>query len=139
MNNLFKRIVEQHSSDIALKFGNQSATYHELDLISDKIAQLIIDCGLSPKECPFIGLYSSRTLYTIPMMLGMWKAGFAYVPMDPKFSSERIDYILDDCKLQLILTDCVAPTADYPLTHWMTINESVLNDVHPTSICAEHL
>ena len=137
MNNLFKRIVNQHSSDIALKFGNQNATYHELDLLSDKIAQLIIDSRLSPKECPFIGLYSSRTFYTIPMMLGIWKAGFAYVPMDPKFSSERIDYILNDCKLQLILTDCVAPTVEYPQIHWMTINESVLKDVFPTPISVQ--
>ena len=137
MNNLFKRIAEQHSSDIAFKFGRQSATYHELDDLSNKIAKLIIESGLMPKENPFIGLYSSRTFYTIPMMIGIWKAGFAYVPMDPKLSSERIDYILDDCKLRLILTDCDAPSADYPHIHWITIDESILSNVSSTPISVE--
>ena len=95
MKDLFRNIANRHTSEIALIFGKQSATYQELDILSNKIAQLIIESGLAPMECPFIGLYSSRTFYTIPMMLGIWKAGFAYVPMDPKLSTERIDYILD--------------------------------------------
>ena len=128
MNNLFRKIAELHSSDVALFFGKQSATYHELDLLSDKIAQLIIESGVSPEDSPFIGLYSSRTFYTIPMMLGIWKAGFAYVPMDPKLSAERINYILEDCKLMMILTDCDAPST-CPQTRWMTINEFVLENV----------
>ena len=137
MNHLFRNIVEQHSSDTALKFGHQSATYQELDLLSDKIAQLIIESDISPKESPFIGLYSSRTFYTIPMMLGIWKAGFAYVPMDPKLSSERIEYILDDCKLRLILTDCDAPTAVYPQINWLKINETILKEICPTTISVQ--
>ena len=139
MNNLFRKIAELHSSDVALFFGKQSATYHELDILSDKIAQLIIESGVSPEDSPFIGLYSSRTFYTIPMMLGIWKAGFAYVPMDPKLSAERINYILEDCKLMMILTDCDAPST-CPQTRWMTINESVLENVTPAtkSIEANH-
>lgn len=137
MNDLFKSIVEQHSSEIAIKFGCQSATYQELDNLSDKIAQLIIDSGQTPKECPFIGLYSSRTFYTIPMMLGIWKAGFAYVPMDPRLSSERIDYILDDCNIQLILSDSDTPLAGYSHIHWQSINESILSTVSPTPISVQ--
>ena len=135
MNNLFKKIVEQHSSDLALIFGQKRVTYQELNILSNKIAQLIIDSGQTPKNCPFIGLYSSRTLYTIPMMLGIWKAGFAYVPMDPKLSIERIDYILDDCKLQLILTDCDIPlTSSDSHVNWLTINDSILKNVCSTPI-----
>lgn len=135
MNNLFKKIVEQHSSDLALIFGQKSVTYQELNILSNKIAQLIIDSGQTPKNCPFIGLYSSRTLYTIPMMLGIWKAGFAYVPMDPKLSIERIDYILDDCKLQLILTDCDIPlTSSDSHVNWLTINDLILKNVCSTPI-----
>ena len=94
MISIFKKIVKQKSQETAIKYGNQSISYGELDHLSDLIAQLILNSGHTPEDSPFIGLYSSRTLYTVPMMIGIWKAGFAYVPMDPKYSSERIDYIL---------------------------------------------
>lgn len=139
MKDLFRNIANRHTSEIALIFGKQSATYQELDILSNKIAQLIIESGLAPMECPFIGLYSSRTFYTIPMMLGIWKAGFAYVPMDPKLSTERIDYILDDCKLSVILTDtdCNTLSAKYPHIQWITINESILKAVSPAPISVQ--
>jgi non-ribosomal peptide synthetase component F len=122
MNTLFREVVRQHTQETAIIFGNQKLTYGELDRLSDAIAQLILESGHKPADCPFVGLYSSRSLYTIPMMIGIWKAGFAYVPMDPKYSSERIGYILDDCKLRLILTDCSAPVADYPQAQWLSID-----------------
>lgn len=136
MISIFKEIVKQKSQETALKYGNQSISYGELDRLSDIIAQLILDSGNTPEDSPFIGLYSSRTLYTIPMMIGIWKAGFAYVPMDPKYSSERIGYILDDCNLKLILTDCNAPVTDYPQAQWLSIDTSAL-EVVPHPILAE--
>ncbi len=129
MIRLFQNIVKQNSDKTALKFGSMSFSYNELDRISDCIAQLILQSGHTPAECPFIGLYSSRTQYTIPMMIGIWKAGFAYVPMDPKYTSERIAYIIDDCKLNLILKDCDAPVSEYPQVKWLTIDTAAFSAV----------
>ena len=137
MISIFKKIVKQKSQETAIKYGKQSISYEELDHLSDLIAQLILNSGHTPEDSPFIGLYSSRTLYTVPMMIGIWKAGFAYVPMDPKYSSERIDYILDDCNLKMILTDCNAPVTDYPQVQWLNINTSSLSDVTPYPIHAD--
>ena len=137
MIKLFREIVKQKSLDTALKYGDQSISYDELDHLSDKIAQLILKSGHTPIECPFIGLYSSRTLYTVPMMIGIWKAGFAYVPMDPKYSSERIDYILEDCNLKLILTDSKTPISDYPQVQWQIIDASSLSAITSHPIISE--
>ena len=137
MISIFKKIVKQKSQETAIKYGKQIISYEELDHLSDLIAQLILNSGHTPEDSPFIGLYSSRTLYTVPMMIGIWKAGFAYVPMDPKYSSERIDYILDDCNLKMILTDCNAPVTDYPQVQWLNINTSSLSDVTPYPIHAD--
>ena len=130
MISLFQDIVKKNYDKTALKFGSLSFSYGELDRISDCIAQQILNSSLftlnSSLKSPFIGLYSSRTQYTIPMMIGIWKAGFAYVPMDPKYSSERIKYIIDDCKLDLIITDCDAPVSEYPQVQWLTIDASTI-------------
>ena len=125
MISIFQNIVKQNSEKTALKFGSLSFSYSELDRISDCIAQLILQSGHTPAKSPFVGIYSSRTQYTIPMMIGIWKAGFAYVPMDPKYSSERIGYIIDDCKLNLILTDCDAPVSEYPQVQWLTVDSNI--------------
>ena len=129
MISLFQDIVKQNSDKTALKFGNLSFSYSELDRISDCIAQLILQSGQTPTKSPFVGIYSSRTQYTIPMMIGIWKAGFAYVPMDPKYTTERIGYILDDCKLNLIITDCDAPVTEYPQVHWLTIDSVAISTI----------
>lgn len=137
MIGLFRKIVEQKPQETALKYGNQSISYSELDHLSDRIARMILESGHTPDDGPFIGLYSSRTLYTVPMMIGIWKAGFAYVPMDPKYSSERIGYILEDCGLKLILTDCNTPETDYPQVQWMHIDTSACSAVAPQPVIAE--
>ena len=134
MISLFQDVVKQNAEKTALKFGSLSFSYSELDKISDCIAQLILQSGHTPAKSPFIGLYSTRTQYTVPMIIGIWKAGFAYVPMDPKYTSERIAYIIDGCKLQLIITDCDVPTERHTQTQWVTVNESVLKTITPTTI-----
>ena len=131
MVSLFQDIVKQNYDKTALKFGEVSFSYGELDRISDCIAQLILQSGHASAESPFVGLYSSRTQYTVPMIIGIWKAGFAYVPMDPKYSSERIAYIIDDCKLNLIIKDCDAPVSEYPQVQWLTINEETISHLSP--------
>lgn len=138
MTNLFQDTVKHNSDKTALKFGRLSFSYSELDRISDCIAQLILQSGHTPAECPFIGIYSSRTKYTIPMMIGIWKAGFAYVPMDPKYSTERIAYIIDDCKLNLVIKDCDAPVSEYPQVHWLTVDEATISAVSHKPIHEEH-
>ena len=135
MISLFQDIVKKNYDKTALKFGSLSFSYGELDRISDSIAQQIIHN--LPLTSQFIGLYSSRTQYTIPMMIGIWKAGFAYVPMDPKYSSERIKYIIDDCKLDLIITDCDAPVSEYPQVQWLTIDASSIS--HRLSVIGNRL
>ena len=133
MISLFQDIVKHNSDKTALKFGNISFTYSELDRISNCIAQLILQSGHTPEKSPYIGIYSTRSQYTIPMMIGIWKAGFAYVPMDPKYSSERISYIIDDCKLNLVIKDCDAPISEYPQVQWLTIDETILTS-HPSPL-----
>ena len=129
MISLFQKIVKQYSDKTALKFGCLSFSYSELDRISDCIAQLILQSGHTPAKSPYIGLYSSRSQFTVPMILGIWKAGFAYVPMDPKYSSERIAYIIDDCKLNIIITDCDAPVSEYFQVQWLTIDAATISSV----------
>ncbi len=129
MISLFREIVKQNYDKTALKYGRLSFTYGELDRISDCIAQLILQSGHTPAKSPFVGLYSSRTQYTVAMIIGIWKAGFAYVPMDPKYSSERIGYIIEDCKLNIIITDCDAPVSEYPQVQWLTVDDTAISAV----------
>ncbi len=68
-------------------------SYRELDRLSDRIAARIVVTGLAP-ERP-IGLCMRRDRHLVAAMLGVLKAGRAYVPMEPQFPAARIHHIVD--------------------------------------------
>lgn len=102
---LFRACVETKSNHTALKSQGKSVTYSQLDCWSDHIAASIKAAVPQNPSSPFIGVMAGRDITTIAMFLGIWKAGYAYLPIDPALSAERQKTIIDDCRPTLILTD----------------------------------
>ena len=101
----FKSIANQFGTRPAVLFGDAMLTYAQLDRYSDVVASLILQHTQGHQSSDFIGVYASRSLYSVALFLGVWKAGYAYVPIDPKNASERLRYIFSDCSPSLLLTD----------------------------------
>jgi len=89
--------------DVAVVFEDESLTYAELDSWAQKIAGALVARGVGPGDR--VALCVRRSMALVPAMLGILKAGAAYVPIDPEYPSERRRYVLDDCGAVAIVGD----------------------------------
>ncbi|MFF7656622.1 amino acid adenylation domain-containing protein [Streptomyces sp. NPDC007983] len=80
-----------------------SLTYRELDENSDRVAEHLRSLGAGPKSV--VGVLLNRTPDLLPVLLGVWKAGAAYLPLDPALPDERIRYMLADAGALTVVTE----------------------------------
>lgn len=103
---LIHQFFEQHASerpdDPAVVFQGERLTYGQLNEKSASVAAYIIKNGPGPNN--LIGLYTERSLELIVGILGILKAGCAYLPLDPDYPGERIDFMVADAGVPAILT-----------------------------------
>src|SRR4029077_2206429 len=85
-------------------FEGEVLTYAELDSYANRIARALVRRGAGPDVLVAILLEKSPRLFAA--LLGVLKAGSAYVPLDPKFPIERIEDILDDSRAILVISEC---------------------------------
>ena len=91
---LFEEQVKATPSAIAVTFENRHLTYADLNKLSNKLAHNLITRGVKSED--LIPLYVERGLQMIVGMVGILKAGAAYVPIDPDYPMDRINYMLED-------------------------------------------
>ncbi|MDZ7968662.1 MAG: amino acid adenylation domain-containing protein [Nostoc sp. DedSLP03] len=99
---VFAETVSKYPNRIALTFENQSFTYEELDRRSNHIARYLQKQGIGSDKRVVICLERSPEL--IIAMLSVVKAGGVYVPVDPTYPGDRIEFTISDCEAELILT-----------------------------------
>jgi amino acid adenylation domain-containing protein len=100
---LFQRQAQQTPNNTALLFENQALSYRELDQYSSKLANYIVNQGVA--EGDLIGVCMGRGLQMIVAMLAIFKAGAVYVPIAPDYPEQRIQHLLDDSKIKLLMTE----------------------------------
>jgi amino acid adenylation domain-containing protein len=106
---VFSEIVRKYPEKTAIIFGEERITFSQLDRWSDYVAVTILQHTGNKLQSPFVGVYTHRSIHTVALLLGAWKAGYAYIPMDPVYSEERLEYVVSDSSLSLIVTDCDVP------------------------------
>ncbi|MBL6448216.1 amino acid adenylation domain-containing protein [Fulvivirga sp. 29W222] len=99
----FETQVAKNKEAIALTYGGKNLTYEELNSRSNQLAHNILQQDL-PAEA-IVGIMLPRTEALFISILGALKAGCTYVPIDPDYPEDRIDYIVQDSGLSLMLTD----------------------------------
>ena len=80
-----------------------SLTYHELNQAANRLAQELVNQGISTESK--IGLYLERSVEVVVAILAVHKAGAAYVPLEPEMPADRIDYIAEDATVELLLVN----------------------------------
>ena len=98
---LFEEQVSKTPDNIAVSFCDRSLTYSELDKKSDIIAGKLRKLGVKSND--FVAIISDRSLEMIIGVYGIVKSGAAYVPIDPTYPSDRINFMLDDCAPKAVL------------------------------------
>jgi amino acid adenylation domain-containing protein len=87
---------------VALVHGERSVTYAELDAASARVARELRARGAGPESR--VGVCLERTPELVAALLGVLRAGAAYVPLDPAYPRERIGFILRDAAVPLVVT-----------------------------------
>lgn len=100
---LFERQAAARPKAVALTDGKISLTYAELNRQANRIAHRLIAAGAGPEDR--IALMVRRSPQLIAAILGIVKAGAAYVPIDPDYPGQRIQYLLHDCGARILLTE----------------------------------
>ena len=101
LHQLFKRQAEQYPDQPALVFKGQKMSYRELDHRSDEVASHLIQLGIQQED--FIALYLERSFEIIIGILGILKAGAAYVPIDVDYPKDRMAFMVEDAQAKVIL------------------------------------
>ena len=103
LHELFENQVERSPEAMAVTHEGQRLTYRELNERSNRLAHYLKRMGLGSEV--LVGLYMERSLEMIVGLLGIVKAGGAYLPLDTNYPRERVEYILADGKAPVLLTE----------------------------------
>ncbi|MGI8445563.1 amino acid adenylation domain-containing protein, partial [Pectobacterium versatile] len=98
----FEAQAEQNPDAIAILFEDQHLTYRELNRRANQLAHHLLALGVKPDDR--VALCIERSPEMMVGLLGILKAGTAYVPMDPAYPAERLAYMLDDAAPVALLT-----------------------------------
>ena len=103
LHQLFEAQVERTPDAVAVVFEEAQLTYRELSERANQLAHYLVRFGAGPDK--LIGLYTERSLDTLIGILGILKAGAAYLPIDPVYPKERIRFMLEDAKVSVLVTE----------------------------------
>ncbi|MGG3032013.1 surfactin non-ribosomal peptide synthetase SrfAA, partial [Bacillus stercoris] len=101
VHQLFEETAQRHKDRPAVTYNGRSWTYGELNAKANRLARILIDCGISPDDR--VGVLTKPSLEMSAAVLGVLKAGAAFVPIDPDYPDQRIEYILQDSGAKLLL------------------------------------
>jgi amino acid adenylation domain-containing protein len=97
---------------VALVFGDDRLTYRQLDARANRTAQRLTQRGVG--QGSLVALTAERSLDMVVGLLGILKAGAAYVPLDPTYPPDRLAFMIDDAKPVALLTRPGAPIPGAP-------------------------
>ncbi|MCP4219687.1 MAG: AMP-binding protein, partial [bacterium] len=105
IHQLFEEQVAATPGNTAVIHRQSSLTYKELNEKANQLARLLRQKGLKPDS--IVGIMTERSLETIIAVLGVLKAGGAYLPMSRDYSVERVHYMLEDSQCRMLLIKSV--------------------------------
>ncbi|GAA3858718.1 non-ribosomal peptide synthetase [Streptomyces sedi] len=108
---LFALQAARTPAAVAVTHGETSLTYGELEERANRLARALAARGVGPER--FVALALPRSAELVVAVLAVLKAGGAYVPMDPSYPADRLAYMLDDARPELLVTsgDAALPEA----------------------------
>ncbi|MDQ2979073.1 MAG: amino acid adenylation domain-containing protein, partial [Acidobacteriota bacterium] len=87
---------------VAVSYEDRRVTYSDLNERANRIAHVLRGAGVEP-ESP-VALCVERSIEMVIGLLAIWKAGGAYVPIDPSLPAERLEFLVQDTGVALVLT-----------------------------------
>lgn len=128
VHELFEEQVRKTPESVAVAYEDQFLTYRQLDQQSTVLAIYLQSQGVEPNQ--IVAIYMERSLDMIIGLLGVLKSGGCYVPLDPNYPQERLQYIVINSRAKFILTQAQFKEQVY---FWLD-NKKNTTDVEPNII-----
>ncbi|MFO0760432.1 MAG: amino acid adenylation domain-containing protein [Byssovorax sp.] len=142
---LFERWAGAHPEAPALRFEDRQLTYRDLNERANRLAHRLRALGVGPDT--LVGLAVERSLEMVVGLLGVLKAGGAYLPLDPAYPKDRLAFMIEDAKVAVLLTTAelsgVLPDQGVPVIHLdggVTLDATLPSDnPAPDGLLSSHL
>jgi amino acid adenylation domain-containing protein len=102
VHKLFEQQVQATPSAVALIFGESSLTYSDLNKRVNRLARCLAAAGVGPGSV--VGVRLERSIDMVVALHAIVKSGAAYLPLDPEYPLDRIEYMAKDADVTLVLT-----------------------------------
>ncbi len=131
LHQLVERTAKERPGDVAALFPQQSGevltlTYRELDERANRLAHLLYREGVRRDEP--VGVYARRTPELLCALLGILKAGAAYVPLDPAFPAARLALMSEDAALRFVVCERALERSAPPAARSIVIEEALADE-----------
>ncbi|MDQ0416437.1 amino acid adenylation domain-containing protein/non-ribosomal peptide synthase protein (TIGR01720 family) [Croceifilum oryzae] len=129
---LFEEQVRKCPDQVAVVFEEEELTYQELDHRATQLAHVLRAHGVGRES--IVGLMVEKSLEMIVGVFGVLKAGGAYLPIDPSYPEDRIDYMLVDCDVKLLLVQQGIKAPETYRGEVLLIDEASIYDGEPMTL-----
>lgn len=99
---LFEEQVDKSPDITALIYQGKGISYGELDRWVNKLANYLISKGIRTND--LVGIIMNRSFEMVVAIYGIIKAGAAYVPIDPEYPRERVNYMIENADMKMVLS-----------------------------------
>ncbi|MCB0747616.1 MAG: amino acid adenylation domain-containing protein, partial [Ignavibacteriae bacterium] len=115
---LFNENLSENSSRNAVVYRDQKITYGELNKRANQLARYLVRIGV--KNESIVAVCFERSLQSIISIIAIWKSSGVYLPLDPSYPKERLEYMLTNSKAEVILTEKI----------FGNFNENTINTIY---------
>ncbi|WP_371606039.1 amino acid adenylation domain-containing protein [Streptomyces sp. NBC_01213] len=137
---LFEQWARRTPDAPAVRDAGTTLTYGELDSRADALARRLAARGIGPEDRVAVAL--PRTAELVVALLGILKAGAAYVPLDPDYPARRLSHMLDDSRPRLLLTTPAVrsrlPETSVPCLYAGDHEDSAPTSAYPPALLPAH-
>lgn len=103
LHEVFEQRVAENPAAVALEFNGATLSYLELNRQANRLAHYLREIGVGPAVN--VGVCLERSFEMVVALLAILKAGGTYVPLDPTYPQSRLDFMIEDSGLKLLLVN----------------------------------
>lgn len=126
----FEDMVERYPDHVAVKMGQEAITYRSLNEKANQFAHYLEKKGVGRED--YVAIIMSRSVELVVAIIGILKTGAAYVPIDPSYPEDRIQYIVQNTKPSLIISEEIQQVSTFTTVVWN--DKEFLHDLSKQSI-----
>lgn len=132
LTELLRNQANLHLNRLAIDYNDVETTYGDLQIKTNQLAHYLVDNGLEPGDVIAVTLQRSADM--VATLLAILQCGAAFVPLDPNFPTQRLEFMLEDAEAKFLITNKTSSKSLSNTVNKLFLEDALLNlDKYPTS------